>query len=372
MAETGLIFTRGIARSLSSRMTTTAARACVSHQPVTRSGSASSGLRISRSGSSSSGLLLNATPSQQCVGSSTRGLSSIVNDSPGSLVGLHIGAAAGVTPFAVPSPMLEPFGAQNRTGTATSTSHNSGSGAGSNASVGAASMASTAADAAAGGGKVEELVDTSSLGATPASPAYAKPTHGYEAVVHMPPKYARREFAELFGGVDKTTTSGMSMVTIALRTRNDMATWSSDIVEERDVLMKEFHTLAVRVVDNLRAAGFWADYIDPATGQAHYAATSSGRFLETDDRLALYGYRVLDYGCCKAVSHPQWGTHVMVGAVFTNAPHEIVKRLAAVITADSPPHVPASQHVPAGTCSGDASTVAASSDFKGTVTTPSK
>lgn len=71
--------------------------------------------------------------------------------------------------------------------------------------------------------------------------------------------------------------------------------------------------------------------------EQHYAATSSGSFLETDDRLAMYGYRVLDYGCCKAISHPEWGTHVMVGVVFTNAPTEIVKRLAAVVTKDSPP-----------------------------------
>lgn len=129
------------------------------------------------------------------------------------------------------------------------------------------------------------------------------------------------------------------------------------------VCARQFHALAARAVENLRAAGFWADYIDPSSGKAvrarvcawavavvavvltasllepeqHYAATSSGSFLETDDRLAMYGYRVLDYGCCKAISHPEWGTHVMVGVVFTNAPTEIVKRLAAVVTKDSPP-----------------------------------
>lgn len=31
----------------------------------------------------------------------------------------------------------------------------------------------------------------------------------------------------------------MSMITVALRSRHDMATWSNEIVEEREVLMKE-------------------------------------------------------------------------------------------------------------------------------------
>ena len=31
---------------------------------------------------------------------------------------------------------------------------------------------------------------------------------------------------------------------------------------------RQFHTLAARAVDNLRAAGYWADYIDPTSGKA--------------------------------------------------------------------------------------------------------
>lgn len=84
--------------------------------------------------------------------------------------------------------------------------------------------------------------------------------------------------------------------------------------------------------------------MSPLLAQQHHAASSSGSFAETDDRLSQYGYRILDYGCCKAVSHPEWGTHVMVGAVFTDAPHEIVKRLAAVVSSDSPKMAPFASH----------------------------
>ena len=34
------------------------------------------------------------------------------------------------------------------------------------------------------------------------------------------------------------------------------------------VCVRQFHALAARAVENLRAAGFWADYIDPSSGKA--------------------------------------------------------------------------------------------------------
>lgn len=34
------------------------------------------------------------------------------------------------------------------------------------------------------------------------------------------------------------------------------------------VCARQFHALAARAVENLRAAGFWADYIDPSSGKA--------------------------------------------------------------------------------------------------------
>lgn len=137
----------------------------------------------------------------------------------------------------------------------------------------------------------ESLVD---VVATP----YGKPTHEYECAVHVPPRYARREFAELFHGISpvrgslggcssqrcrrqvltlvclvlscvvQTSVQRMSLVTLALRTRKNMATWSTDVMEERELVLKEFHELAARAVDNLRAAGHWADYIDPSSGTA--------------------------------------------------------------------------------------------------------
>lgn len=261
---------------------------------------------------------------------SVRGMST-TRDVSYNVVGTFVGSVAGVAPSCSPSPLVDPHANGNLASTGVSVDVS-----------GAHTLDSLRNTAPLSSGvvgmsssKVEE--DDEVLGEADSASPYARPTHPYHLDVHDPPAYARRQFGELFGGVDKSITSGMSMITVAMRSKLDMATWSSDIVAEREVLLKEFHALAARAVENLRAAGFWADYIDPSSGKAHYAATSSGSFLETDDRLAMYGYRVLDYGCCKAISHPEWGTHVMVGVVFTNAPTEIVKRLAAVVTKDSPP-----------------------------------
>lgn len=61
------------------------------------------------------------------------------------------------------------------------------------------------------------------------------------------------------------------------------------------------------------------------------ATKTSGSMLETDDRFTMFGFSVMDFGCCKAISHPTWGTRVMVGAVFTDAPADEVEAVMAAL-----------------------------------------
>lgn len=166
--------------------------------------------------------------------------------------------------------------------------------------------------------------------------ATAVPTHPFKMAAYSVPKHSQRELGKLFG-VDKAVTSSMGVITVALRANNNMAVWSSELVEERDVLLDEFHQLARRCVSNLQAAGHWADHVDPNSGEPQLSRTSTGLFPETDDRLRFFGFKIHDFGCCKAVAHPDWGTNVFVGVIFTDAPKEIISHLASVVAASSLP-----------------------------------
>lgn len=131
----------------------------------------------------------------------------------------------------------------------------------------------------------------------------------------------QRSFSDLFP--DKTFKPGeMTVVSICQHTRNDMTVWSQHVAEEREELLKNFIESATEICDFLKSQGYWADFIDPSSGNAHFGAYSNSTFFETDERYNQLGYRVLDMGCCKALSHHLWGTYIYVGSIFTNAPED--------------------------------------------------
>lgn len=185
-AEPGFLLSRA-ARSLSRAVPAHAGRVCA------RSLSSSSTLRLA--------------PREHHVrrDSSTRSLTGLANDVSASLVGLQIGSAAGVYPVPVPSPLLDPFAAAP---TPMEPSAAPGGARVKVDSVDTISGVRTPAQlraAAASHGKVEEdeaeAAATSSVSAS--APTYARPTHPYRFTAHVPPKYARKELADLFGGADK-------------------------------------------------------------------------------------------------------------------------------------------------------------------------
>lgn len=113
--------------------------------------------------------------------------------------------------------------------------------------------------------------------------------------------------------------SPLTVITLSFRTDNDMATWSSKVETEREALLEKFVDTAKSLCAVLEMEGFWADYIDPTSGQPAKSTINHAAFYETDERFRNLGFEIVDYGCCKVISHHKWGTKTYVGCLLTTA-----------------------------------------------------
>ncbi|KAG7155873.1 Methylmalonic aciduria and homocystinuria type D-like [Homarus americanus] len=105
----------------------------------------------------------------------------------------------------------------------------------------------------------------------------------------------------------------LAVVTLSQKTQHDMGSWSEEMELGRG-------TYRIYICSTLQADGYWADFIDPTSGRPYHGQFTNATLFETDERYRYLGFRIEDLGCCKIISHRLWGTHVFVGALFTNAP----------------------------------------------------
>ncbi|RNA13462.1 methylmalonic aciduria and homocystinuria type D mitochondrial [Brachionus plicatilis] len=121
----------------------------------------------------------------------------------------------------------------------------------------------------------------------------------------------------------------LTVLTISFKTENDMATWNDLVDNEREVLIKKFVDTAQELCSVFEKEGCWADFIDPSSGRPFKSPYSHATFYESDERYRKLGFEIIDYGCCKVISHHSWGTKTYVGCLLTTASpdSQIVKAL---------------------------------------------
>ncbi|KAI2797401.1 hypothetical protein RDWZM_000220 [Blomia tropicalis] len=136
------------------------------------------------------------------------------------------------------------------------------------------------------------------------------------------PLLLAKDFQELFPKQMIHMTNGLTVLTLTQKAQHDMASWSSDVIDEREQLIGNFLIIAKRMCSYLKSNGYWADFIDPASGRAYNDEYTPATFFETDERYRKLGFEIEDLGCCKVIAHSRWGTNAFVGALFTNAPVE--------------------------------------------------
>lgn len=147
-----------------------------------------------------------------------------------------------------------------------------------------------------------------------------------ECAVQSCPELLKKDFGSMFPEIP---SNNLMVMTVTQKTANDMTTWSEEVESERELLLEKFINGAKEICFALRAEGYWADFIDPSSGLAYFGPYTNNTLFETDERYHHLGFRVEDLGCCKVIRHQVWGTHAVVGSIFTNAPPEssIMKKL---------------------------------------------
>ncbi|XP_071666776.1 cobalamin trafficking protein CblD isoform X1 [Patagioenas fasciata] len=137
-----------------------------------------------------------------------------------------------------------------------------------------------------------------------------------ECSVQACPELLRKDFESMFPEV---SANRLTVLTVTQKTKNDMTVWSQEVEDEREMLLENFINGAKEICYAICSEGYWADFIDPSSGLAFFGPYTNNTLFETDERYRHLGFSVDDLGCCKVIRHNIWGTHVVVGSIFTNA-----------------------------------------------------
>nr|XP_056717339.1 cobalamin trafficking protein CblD [Euleptes europaea] len=137
-----------------------------------------------------------------------------------------------------------------------------------------------------------------------------------ECAIQTCPELLRKDFESMFPEV---TSNNLTILTVTQKTANDMTAWSEEVESERETLVENFINGAKEICYALFSEGYWADFIDPTSGLAFFGPYTNNTLFETDERYRCLGFSIEDLGCCKVIRHNLWGTHVVVGSIFTNA-----------------------------------------------------
>lgn len=93
---------------------------------------------------------------------------------------------------------------------------------------------------------------------------------------HDLPLDAIQKFASLFAKPKRLElNSGLTVITITKKTDNDMTSYSQDVELEREAFFEQFVEDAQSLCKQLHRSGYWADFIDPYSGQPFMVSYST-------------------------------------------------------------------------------------------------
>ncbi|XP_014876279.1 methylmalonic aciduria and homocystinuria type D homolog, mitochondrial [Poecilia latipinna] len=128
------------------------------------------------------------------------------------------------------------------------------------------------------------------------------------------PELLKKELELMF---PSAPTASITVVTVTQRRgRQDDGAAEPD----RDQLLHKFVSGAKEMCFALWTAGYWADFINPTTGEAFFASPLAASALRPEEQLRHLGFHIEVSGSCTVIRHILRGTPLFVGTVFTDAP----------------------------------------------------
>ena len=108
------------------------------------------------------------------------------------------------------------------------------------------------------------------------------------------------------------------------RAREDLVAVGDKVEAEKDRLLNSFMVFARDFCQKVRAAGYWADFIDPCSGLPMLTLNCNKVYSEVDGMECCLGYKSHSAGFCKILTHPAWGSAVYPATMFVHAPRDFV------------------------------------------------
>lgn len=113
-----------------------------------------------------------------------------------------------------------------------------------------------------------------------------------------------------------------SIITVAMKTNVEMTSFSDETVGEREATIKQFMKFAKDLCYCLQENGSYADFINPETGRPYFGKVwrNVKPIFETHQAFdELEKLKIEDIGCCKVMTHADFGKNVVVGTIFTES-----------------------------------------------------
>lgn len=134
------------------------------------------------------------------------------------------------------------------------------------------------------------------------------------------PVLLRKSIEELFPECLDVTSSQLTIITISQKANLKSMRWRKEAETEK--LAKYFVLAAWNVCTKLKMAGYWADFINPFSGQPHLSERKSVNLYETDERFRCIGFKVKQRNNCKIITFDN-SLQNFIGSLYTTAPPNI-------------------------------------------------